>query len=96
MLPPFEGRAPDAWLASQQKAAELNVRRSFVRPSGTEDVVRVYAEAATQDEADQLAKQVPQPSCGSLWSLAGWAAQCLLCLAGVRRGQGALQLTVDA
>jgi phosphoacetylglucosamine mutase len=26
--------------------------RSFVRPSGTEDVVRVYAEAATRKEAD--------------------------------------------
>ena len=29
--------------------------RAFVRPSGTEDVVRVYAEAATQAEADALA-----------------------------------------
>lgn len=32
--------------------------RSFVRPSGTEDVVRVYAEAATQAEADALAAAV--------------------------------------
>jgi phosphoacetylglucosamine mutase len=32
--------------------------RSFVRPSGTEDVVRVYAEAATQIEADALADEV--------------------------------------
>lgn len=32
--------------------------RSFVRPSGTEDVVRVYAEAATQQEADALAAAV--------------------------------------
>ena len=32
--------------------------RSFVRPSGTEDVVRVYAEAETQAKADELAKQV--------------------------------------
>ncbi len=32
--------------------------RSFVRPSGTEDVVRVYAEADTQDNADQLAYEV--------------------------------------
>jgi len=31
------------------------VKRSFVRPSGTEDVVRVYAEAPTQDDADNLA-----------------------------------------
>jgi len=29
--------------------------RAFVRPSGTEDVVRVYAEAATVDQADALA-----------------------------------------
>ena len=32
--------------------------RSFVRPSGTEDVVRVYAEAATKQEADSLAQTV--------------------------------------
>ncbi|ELU04395.1 hypothetical protein CAPTEDRAFT_114915 [Capitella teleta] len=32
--------------------------RSFVRPSGTEDVVRVYAEADTQTHADQLAHEV--------------------------------------
>ena len=32
--------------------------RSFVRPSGTEDIVRVYAEAATQEAADKLALDV--------------------------------------
>ncbi|XP_040921142.1 phosphoacetylglucosamine mutase isoform X2 [Toxotes jaculatrix] len=32
--------------------------RSFVRPSGTEDVVRVYAEAETQESADALAHEV--------------------------------------
>ena len=32
--------------------------RAFVRPSGTEDVVRVYAEAQTQQAADTLAQQV--------------------------------------
>ncbi|EIE18707.1 intramolecular transferase [Coccomyxa subellipsoidea C-169] len=32
--------------------------RAFVRPSGTEDVVRVYAEAATQSAADDLARLV--------------------------------------
>ncbi|CAL9692285.1 unnamed protein product [Knipowitschia caucasica] len=32
--------------------------RSFVRPSGTEDVVRVYAEADTQENADALAHEV--------------------------------------
>ncbi len=34
--------------------------RSFVRPSGTEDVVRVYAEADTQENTDDLAKKVSQ------------------------------------
>ncbi|BGP19103.1 hypothetical protein JCM10213_008050 [Rhodosporidiobolus nylandii] len=32
--------------------------RSFVRPSGTEDCVRVYAEAATRSTADELAQKV--------------------------------------
>ena len=32
--------------------------RAFVRPSGTEDIVRVYAEAATQEAADTLALDV--------------------------------------
>ncbi|GJQ87812.1 hypothetical protein Trydic_g18663 [Trypoxylus dichotomus] len=35
-----------------------NKARSFVRPSGTEDIVRVYAEAATKEEADMLAAEV--------------------------------------
>eukprot|EP01034_Spumella_vulgaris_P021729 gene21729-27782_t len=30
--------------------------RCFVRPSGTEDVVRIYAEAATQEEANTLSR----------------------------------------
>lgn len=32
--------------------------RAFVRPSGTEDVVRIYAEALTQKSADTLAREV--------------------------------------
>ncbi|KAL8088991.1 hypothetical protein AgCh_038663 [Apium graveolens] len=32
--------------------------RCFIRPSGTEDVVRVYAEASTQEAADDLASSV--------------------------------------
>ncbi|MCD7448819.1 hypothetical protein HAX54_046665 [Datura stramonium] len=32
--------------------------RCFIRPSGTEDVIRVYAEATTQDAADALAASV--------------------------------------
>ncbi|KAK7906927.1 hypothetical protein WMY93_015539 [Mugilogobius chulae] len=37
---------------------KYNLARSFVRPSGTEDVVRVYAEADTQESADALAHEV--------------------------------------
>lgn len=32
--------------------------RCFIRPSGTEDVIRVYAEASTQENADSLANSV--------------------------------------
>lgn len=32
--------------------------RAFVRPSGTEDIVRVYAEAATREICDELANSV--------------------------------------
>ena len=32
--------------------------RAFARPSGTEDVVRVYAEAATPEAATALAEEV--------------------------------------
>lgn len=41
--------------------------RSFVRPSGTEDYVRVYAEAQTQKGADKLAAEVSQ----KVYDLAG-------------------------
>ncbi|WFC98649.1 phosphoacetylglucosamine mutase [Malassezia yamatoensis] len=34
--------------------------RSFVRPSGTEDCVRVYAEAASSDDAEKLGQEVAQ------------------------------------
>eukprot|EP00536_Pseudo-nitzschia_multiseries_P009668 jgi/Psemu1/201314/e_gw1.277.102.1 len=34
--------------------------RTFIRPSGTEDVVRVYAEAATREDADALANRAAQ------------------------------------
>ncbi|XP_006033596.1 phosphoacetylglucosamine mutase isoform X2 [Alligator sinensis] len=46
----------------QEKIDDLvkkyRLSRSFVRPSGTEDVVRVYAEADTQENADALAHEV--------------------------------------
>ncbi|XP_073244783.1 phosphoacetylglucosamine mutase-like [Porites lutea] len=41
--------------------------RSFVRPSGTEDIVRVYAEADTREAADSLALAVSQ----KVYDLAG-------------------------
>lgn len=42
------------------RATGCKAARAFVRPSGTEDVVRVYAEADTQANADALAKRVCQ------------------------------------
>ena len=36
--------------------AKTKQGRCFVRPSGTEDVVRIYAEAATVSEAESLAE----------------------------------------
>eukprot|EP00879_Flechtneria_rotunda_P020590 GHRR01021665.1.p1 GENE.GHRR01021665.1~~GHRR01021665.1.p1 ORF type:complete len:503 (+),score=168.16 GHRR01021665.1:54-1562(+) len=38
--------------------AEYPHGRAFARPSGTEDVVRIYAEADTQEAADSLARRV--------------------------------------
>jgi phosphoacetylglucosamine mutase len=45
-----------AALQADLESAMRSVRqgRCFVRPSGTEDCVRIYAEAATQAEADEL------------------------------------------
>jgi phosphoacetylglucosamine mutase len=44
--------------AIDKLVAQVPNGRSFVRPSGTEDVVRVYAEATTQEAADDLAREV--------------------------------------
>ncbi|KAG7359178.1 phosphoglucosamine mutase [Nitzschia inconspicua] len=44
----------------QQAMSTVNQGRTFIRPSGTEDVVRVYAEAATREEADTLAALAAQ------------------------------------
>jgi phosphoacetylglucosamine mutase len=41
--------------------------RSFVRPSGTEDIVRVFAEASSEEEANSLAMEVMQ----LVWDNAG-------------------------
>ena len=40
--------------------AQVPQGRSFVRPSGTEDCVRVYAEAATPEDTEKLAKGVAE------------------------------------
>nr|QIJ96705.1 n-phosphoacetylglucosamine mutase [Glyphodes pyloalis] len=49
------------------QAARHGSGRAFVRASGTEDVVRVYAEADTQESADKLAAEVAQ----AVFDLAG-------------------------
>lgn len=46
--------------------------RAFVRPSGTEDVVRVYAEASTEAGADALALAVAQAA----YTYAGGVGDC--------------------
>ncbi|XP_074564068.1 phosphoacetylglucosamine mutase isoform X2 [Curcuma longa] len=43
-----------------EETAKYSCGRCFVRPSGTEDVVRVYAEASTQEAADNLAQSAVQ------------------------------------
>ncbi|KAL2614162.1 hypothetical protein R1flu_025854 [Riccia fluitans] len=49
---------PELQEAIDNEVAKYEAGRAFVRPSGTEDVVRVYAEAATQELADKLAREV--------------------------------------
>ncbi|KAL5551225.1 hypothetical protein UlMin_001401 [Ulmus minor] len=44
--------------AINTETAKYPKGRCFIRPSGTEDVIRVYAEASTQDAADGLANSV--------------------------------------
>lgn len=51
-------RPPGLQEAINAETAKYTQGRCFVRPSGTEDVVRVYAEASTQEAADTLANSV--------------------------------------
>ena len=44
--------------AAVAACGEGSAARAFARPSGTEDVVRVYAEARTRELADALARSV--------------------------------------
>ena len=51
--------SPRAAQEEIDKLCQLYIKgRAFARPSGTEDAVRVYAEAYTQTEAEKLATQV--------------------------------------
>lgn len=38
--------------------ATVDEGKSFVRPSGTEDILRIYAEARTVEQMEQLAMEI--------------------------------------
>ncbi|OQV26046.1 Phosphoacetylglucosamine mutase [Hypsibius exemplaris] len=57
--------------AIDQAVRKYHSGRAFVRPSGTEDVVRVYAEADTQEDVDKLAQEVAL----AVFQLAGGVGQ---------------------
>ncbi len=46
--------------AIDEAVAKVEQGRSFVRPSGTEDIVRVFAEGATPELAQGLCKHVQE------------------------------------
>ena len=58
--------------AINAEVAKVTNGRSFVRASGTEDVVRVYAEGDTQSNADQLAVTV----CQLVYKMANGQGDC--------------------
>ena len=43
-----------------QLVASVTEGKAFVRPSGTEDILRLYAEASTIQEMEELAKGILQ------------------------------------
>ena len=55
LLPKELQPALDNAVRNANTASNNTASRCFVRPSGTEDAVRIYAEAATQNHADKLA-----------------------------------------
>lgn len=57
VLPVALQPALDAAMNAQKSRKNVHPR-CFVRPSGTEDAVRIYAESKTQAEADALASEV--------------------------------------
>lgn len=40
--------------------AKVNEGKAFVRPSGTEDVLRLYAEAETMEEVEKLSSEITE------------------------------------
>lgn len=86
--PPGLQEALDAAMASlrQQQVDDDGMKpkpvpRTFVRPSGTEDAVRVYAEAATQYDADMLASEAAllvYKICNGIGSVPSFTNQCRL------------------
>lgn len=57
LLQPALETAMSAHLGTSKNHKYLPPPRAFVRPSGTENVVRIYAEASTQIDADALASE---------------------------------------
>lgn len=47
----------DLQVALDSAMQKFSLGRTFVRPSGTEDCVRIYAEAETQEAANKLADE---------------------------------------
>lgn len=41
-----------------KEVANVEEGKAFVRPSGTEDILRIYAEAKTVEEMEKLAKEI--------------------------------------
>ena len=41
-----------------QAISEVQSGKAFVRPSGTEDILRLYAEASTEEQVDQLGSKI--------------------------------------
>ena len=63
----FKTDPEDEWILLEPQSLYLEILAlvdtykvgwSFVRPSGTEDILRIYAEGETLDKAIQLANQV--------------------------------------
>ncbi|EER00985.1 phosphoglucomutase, putative, partial [Perkinsus marinus ATCC 50983] len=56
--------------------AKREAGRAFVRPSGTEDAVRIYAEAKTEKDANELAFEVAKAAYEIVGGAAGKPSPC--------------------